>query len=216
MFLNKGRVKSGSPKFPKYVRYFSRLWKRSIYRLLIDTTIDILNPEKKCMVHTTLEYMPSIWTLDPRAVLEYPICKLISSCNCLHGLGLFARWIACKENVPCNPQALNWQTLPRKNLKHFPWRPRPQNLHLHHQYQVELFNMSQSNNTCPQSGSNISHLTDIDKAPLPSISNDIWILSSDVICQLNQLFSNSEAAMLSSRTAPSTRLHKTRTFEGRV
>ena len=57
--------------------------------------------------------------------------------------------------------------------------------------------MSQSNNTCPQSGSNISHLTDIDKAPLPSISNDIWILSSDTICQLNQLFSNSEAAMLS-------------------
>ena len=27
-------------------------------------------------------------------------------------------------------------------------------------------------------------------------SNDIWILSSDTICQLNQLFSNSEAKML--------------------
>ena len=37
----------------------------------------------------------------------------------------------------------------------------------------------------------------VDKAPRPSISNVIWILSSDTICQLNQLFSNSEAAMLS-------------------
>ena len=37
----------------------------------------------------------------------------------------------------------------------------------------------------------------LDKAPRPSISNGIWILSSDTICQLNQLFSNSEAAMLS-------------------
>ena len=36
----------------------------------------------------------------------------------------------------------------------------------------------------------------VDKAPRPSISNVIWILSSDNICQLNQLFSNSEAAML--------------------
>ena len=35
-----------------------------------------------------------------------------------------------------------------------------------------------------------------DKAPRPSISNVIWILSSDTICLLNQLFSNSEAAML--------------------
>ena len=33
----------------------------------------------------------------------------------------------------------------------------------------------------------------LDKAPLLSISNDIWILH---ICQLNQLFSNSEAVML--------------------
>ena len=31
----------------------------------------------------------------------------------------------------------------------------------------------------------------------PSLSNVIWILSSDTICQLNQLFSNSEAEMLS-------------------
>ena len=37
----------------------------------------------------------------------------------------------------------------------------------------------------------------VDKAPRPSINNVIWILSSDTICQLNQLFSNSEAAMLS-------------------
>ena len=37
----------------------------------------------------------------------------------------------------------------------------------------------------------------IDKAPRPSISNVIWVLSSDTICQLNQLFSNSEVAMLS-------------------
>ena len=36
----------------------------------------------------------------------------------------------------------------------------------------------------------------VDKAPNPSISNVIWVLSSD-ICQLNQSFSNSEAAMLS-------------------
>ena len=39
----------------------------------------------------------------------------------------------------------------------------------------------------------------IDKAPRPRISNVIWILPSDTvsICQLNQIFSNSEAAMLS-------------------
>ena len=37
----------------------------------------------------------------------------------------------------------------------------------------------------------------LDKAPRPSISNVIWILSSGTICQLNQIFSNSEAAMLS-------------------
>ena len=34
---------------------------------------------------------------------------------------------------------------------------------------------------------------------LRSVSNVIWILSSDTICQLNQLFLNSEAAMLSRR-----------------
>ena len=39
----------------------------------------------------------------------------------------------------------------------------------------------------------------IDKAPRPSISNVIGILSSDTTCQLNLLFSNSEAAMLSKR-----------------
>ena len=35
----------------------------------------------------------------------------------------------------------------------------------------------------------------LDKAPRPSNSNVIWILSSDTdtICELNQLFSNSEA-----------------------
>ena len=37
----------------------------------------------------------------------------------------------------------------------------------------------------------------LDKAPRPSISNVIWILSSDTICQLNQLFPNSGATMLS-------------------
>ena len=37
----------------------------------------------------------------------------------------------------------------------------------------------------------------VDKARRPSISNVIWVLSSDTICQLNQLFSNSELAMLS-------------------
>ena len=37
----------------------------------------------------------------------------------------------------------------------------------------------------------------LDKASRPSISIVIWILSSDPIYQLNQLFSNSEAAMLS-------------------
>ena len=37
----------------------------------------------------------------------------------------------------------------------------------------------------------------LDKAPRLSISNIIWILSSDTICQLNQLFWNSEAEMLS-------------------
>ena len=40
----------------------------------------------------------------------------------------------------------------------------------------------------------------VHKALRPSISNVIWVLSSDTdtIFQLNQLFSNSEAAMLSS------------------
>ena len=37
----------------------------------------------------------------------------------------------------------------------------------------------------------------LDKAPCLSISIVILILSSDSICQLNQLFPNSEAAMLS-------------------
>ena len=40
----------------------------------------------------------------------------------------------------------------------------------------------------------------LDKAPRPSISNVIWILSFDTICQLNPLFSKSEAAMLSSQS----------------
>ena len=47
-----------------------------------------------------------------------------------------------------------------------------------------ISSMSHSDNTCPQSGSDTSHRTDIDKAPRPSVSNDILILSSD-ICQLN-------------------------------
>ena len=36
----------------------------------------------------------------------------------------------------------------------------------------------------------------VEKATRLCISNDIWILSSDTICQLNQILSNSEAAML--------------------
>ena len=40
----------------------------------------------------------------------------------------------------------------------------------------------------------------LDKAARPSFSNIIWILSS-AFYQLNQLFSNSEAAMLSSNIA---------------
>ena len=47
-----------------------------------------------------------------------------------------------------------------------------------------LSSMSHSNNTCPQSGSDTSHLMDIDNAPRPSVTNDILILSSD-ICQHN-------------------------------
>ena len=44
----------------------------------------------------------------------------------------------------------------------------------------------------------------LDKAPRPSISNVIWVLSSDTdtICQLNQLFSNSEVVMLSILAMP--------------
>ena len=49
---------------------------------------------------------------------------------------------------------------------------------------ISSISMSHSDNTCPQSGSDTSHLTDIDKASRPSVSNDILILSSD-ICQLN-------------------------------
>ena len=37
----------------------------------------------------------------------------------------------------------------------------------------------------------------LDKAARPSISNIIWILLSDTICQLNQFNTNSETAMLS-------------------
>ena len=40
----------------------------------------------------------------------------------------------------------------------------------------------------------------LDKAPRLSISNVIWILSFDTICQLNPIFSKSEAAMLSSQS----------------
>ena len=40
-------------------------------------------------------------------------------------------------------------------------------------------------------------LSSLDKAPRLSISIVIWISSSDTICQLNQSYSNSEAAMLS-------------------
>ena len=40
----------------------------------------------------------------------------------------------------------------------------------------------------------------VDFASRHSISDGIWILSSDTICQLNKLFSNSEATMLSTKT----------------
>ena len=38
----------------------------------------------------------------------------------------------------------------------------------------------------------------LDKAPRPSISDVIWILSSDTVSSTTYIFSNSEAAMLSS------------------
>ena len=40
-------------------------------------------------------------------------------------------------------------------------------------------------------------LSCVDKVPRLSISIVMWILSSDTICQLNQINTNSEAAMLS-------------------
>ena len=43
----------------------------------------------------------------------------------------------------------------------------------------------------------VRFLWQYDKAPCPSISNVIRILSTYTICQQNQLFSNTEAAMLS-------------------
>ena len=42
----------------------------------------------------------------------------------------------------------------------------------------------------------------LDKAPHHNISNVIQILSSGTTCQLKQLFSKSEAAMLSARNIP--------------
>ena len=45
----------------------------------------------------------------------------------------------------------------------------------------------------------------VEKAPRPSINNVFWILSSDTICQLDQLFSNIEAAMLSKHVHKGTR-----------
>ena len=49
----------------------------------------------------------------------------------------------------------------------------------------------------------VGQLASLDKAPRPSISNVYWISSSDTICQLSQLFSNSEGAMLSMLVLPS-------------
>ena len=43
------------------------------------------------------------------------------------------------------------------------------------------------------------HSKRVDKAPRPSISIGVWIFSSDTFCQFNQLFSNSDAPMLSKR-----------------
>ena len=43
--------------------------------------------------------------------------------------------------------------------------------------------------------------------PRPSISNVIWILYFDTICQLNQLFSNIEVAMLSTKYHPLHNVH---------
>ena len=40
-------------------------------------------------------------------------------------------------------------------------------------------------------------VAELDKATRPNISKVVWILSSNTICQLNQLFSNSEAKTLS-------------------
>ena len=58
------------------------------------------------------------------------------------------------------------------------------------------------------------HRTSIDKAPRPSISNVIWILSSDTVCQLNQLFSNSEAAMLFTQVLWFCSWHSSHIYEG--
>ena len=49
------------------------------------------------------------------------------------------------------------------------------------------------------SNTEMSAMKSPDKAPSLRISNDFWILSFDTIFQLNQLFSNSEAALLSSK-----------------
>ena len=58
------------------------------------------------------------------------------------------------------------------------------------------------------------HRTSIDKAPRPSISNVIWILSSVTVCQLNQLFSNSEAAMLFTQVFWFCSWHSSHIYEG--
>ena len=46
------------------------------------------------------------------------------------------------------------------------------------------------------SNTEMSAMKSPDKAPSLRISNDFWILSFDTIFQLNQLFSNSEAALM--------------------
>ena len=86
-----------------------------------------------------------------------------------------------------NDQALIWLKIPKiqKVRDDISWR-------------MEAQERKNKFEKVPNTEFQIHKKTDwVDKAPRPSISNVIWVLSSDTICQLNQLFSNSEVAMLS-------------------
>ena len=86
-----------------------------------------------------------------------------------------------------NDQALIWLKIPKiqKVRDDISWR-------------MEAQERKNKFEKVPNTEFQIQKNTDwVDKAPRPSISNVIWVLSSDNICQINQLFSNSEVAMLS-------------------